>query len=64
MDDSNKDSQMRITVKKTIDLIVSETINHFREQVMQIKEQYSQKLIEEQQKILDRYSAVINKIIQ
>jgi hypothetical protein len=68
IDEADKEDQMKMavkkTVKKTIEHITSEIFLHFRDEICKIKEEYSQKLIEEQQKILDRYSAVINKIIQ
>lgn len=64
IDDSDKETKMRVVVKKTVDHIVAEIFLHFRDEICKIKEEYGLKLIEEQQKILDRYSAVINKIIQ
>lgn len=64
IDDADKENRMRMAVKKTIEQITTEIFLHFRDEICKVKEEYGQKLIEEQQKILDRYSTIINKIIQ
>lgn len=53
-----------MAIEKTVDLIVAEMHLHYEEKISEIKEAYSEKLLEELQKILDRYSILLNKVIQ
>jgi hypothetical protein len=64
IDEPVYEEKMRYAVKKTIEGIVASLALAHETELSRVKEQYSQKLIEGQQKILDRFSAVIDKIIQ
>jgi hypothetical protein len=44
IDDSDKDTKMRMAVKKTIEHITTEIFLHFRDEISNVKEEYSQKL--------------------
>jgi hypothetical protein len=64
IEDSDYNDKADLAIKKTIDHIVAEMHLHYESQISGIKEAYAEKLQEEQQKILDRYSELLNKVIQ
>lgn len=64
IDESEYYDKADMAIEKTINLIVAEMHLHYESQISEIKEAYSEKLNEELQKILDRYSILLNKVIQ